>query len=143
VRFLGRLDQRALLAGYAEHDVFIFPSLRDSGGMAVLEAMAAGLPVICLNVGGPALSVVDGTGIVVGARSPGQVIADLADAISAFATDEPYRTRLGAAARRHVEAHRSWDRIGEELRGIYAEVVAQTPGVRPSHLASTRVEATP
>ncbi len=38
---------------YRSADVFLFPSLRDSGGMAVLEAMAHGLPVVCTDLGGP------------------------------------------------------------------------------------------
>ena len=36
-----------------EADVFLFPSVHDEAGWVVVEAMAAGLPVICLNVGGP------------------------------------------------------------------------------------------
>jgi len=40
---------------YLTHDVLLFPSLHDSGGMVVLEAMAHGLPIICLDIGGPGL----------------------------------------------------------------------------------------
>ena len=45
---------------YADHDIFIFPSHRDSGGIVILEALSQGIPVICLNVGGPG-SIVDET----------------------------------------------------------------------------------
>ena len=45
---------------YTSHDVLLFPSLRDSGGMVVLEALSYGLPVICLGLGGPGL-IVDGS----------------------------------------------------------------------------------
>ncbi|GAA4649928.1 hypothetical protein GCM10023116_22100 [Kistimonas scapharcae] len=47
------LPQDELNAIYRDHDVFLFPSLRDSGGMVVLEALANGLPVICFDLGGP------------------------------------------------------------------------------------------
>ncbi|MGL1958241.1 MAG: glycosyltransferase family 4 protein [Colwellia sp.] len=59
------ISQEALKAYYNEHHVFVFPSLHDSGGMVVMEAMQAGNPVICLNLGGPATTVTQGTGIVI------------------------------------------------------------------------------
>lgn len=45
---------------YENSDVLVFPSLRDSGGMAVLEALAHGVPVLCVDLGGPG-QVVDAT----------------------------------------------------------------------------------
>ncbi len=54
------VNQAELSEIYAQHDVFLFPSLRDSGGMVVLEALAHGLPTICLDLGGPGV-IVDST----------------------------------------------------------------------------------
>jgi glycosyltransferase involved in cell wall biosynthesis len=42
---------------YVSHDILLFPSLHDSGGMVVLEAMQHGLPVVCLKLGGPGVLV--------------------------------------------------------------------------------------
>lgn len=42
---------------YRKHEVLLFPSLHDSGGTVVLEALSYGLPVVCLNIGGPGLIV--------------------------------------------------------------------------------------
>ncbi len=50
---------------YQESDIFLFPSLHDSGGMVVLEAMSHGLPVVCLDLGGPAISVNDNCGRII------------------------------------------------------------------------------
>jgi len=74
------------------------PSLHDSGGWVTLEAMAAGRPVICLDLGGPALQVSEATGIKIPAISPPQVVADLASALKQLAGDPSRRHDL---ARRH------------------------------------------
>ncbi|NMQ27383.1 glycosyltransferase [Candidatus Accumulibacter phosphatis] len=55
------VGQSELPALYRNHDVLLFPSLHDSGGMVVLEAMQNGLPVVCLKLGGPGV-LVDETG---------------------------------------------------------------------------------
>lgn len=47
---------------YSEHDVFFFPSLRDSGGFVVLEALQNAMPVVCLKLGGPGVIVNDSCG---------------------------------------------------------------------------------
>jgi glycosyltransferase involved in cell wall biosynthesis len=54
VIFRGRLAREEILGMIPQFHVFLFPSLHDSGAFAVLEAMANGLPVICLDCGGPA-----------------------------------------------------------------------------------------
>lgn len=53
VVFLGKMPRDELLKKYADMDLFVFPSLHDSSGNVVLEALASSLPVICLDLGGP------------------------------------------------------------------------------------------
>ena len=53
VKFEGRLPRAEVLKAYPRYDVCIFPSLHDTGGYAVIEAMFNELPVICLEYGGP------------------------------------------------------------------------------------------
>lgn len=65
VRFLGFIPQKDLPDYYESHDLFMFPSLRDSGGFVVLEAQASGLPVLTLDLGGPFLNVDPTTGVVI------------------------------------------------------------------------------
>lgn len=57
------VSQAELIDLYRNHDVLLFPSLHDSGGMVVLEAMQHGLPVVCLKLGGPGVLVDDTCGI--------------------------------------------------------------------------------
>jgi glycosyltransferase involved in cell wall biosynthesis len=54
IRFLGWLPREEARALMQEADVFLFPSLHDDAPFAVVEALEAGLPVVCLDVGGPA-----------------------------------------------------------------------------------------
>ena len=56
VKFWGGIRRAQVLEKLAECDVLIHPSLHESGGWVCLEAMAAGRPVVCLDLGGPGYS---------------------------------------------------------------------------------------
>jgi len=62
------MKQSELEHHYSTHDVFVFPSLHDSGGMVVLESLAASLPVVCLDLGGPATIVDESSGVIVNSQ---------------------------------------------------------------------------
>jgi glycosyltransferase involved in cell wall biosynthesis len=99
VRFLGaRPDIPQLLAA---SDLFVLPSLWEGLPMALLEGMAAGLPVIATDVAGSRQVVVNGeSGLLV---PPGDPTA-LASAMTGLLADDAERTRLGRAARQRVES---------------------------------------
>lgn len=62
VEFLGWLPRSEVIAQMSESDLFLFPSLHDEAGWAVAEAVAVGLPVVCLDLGGaPVLAGSSGT----------------------------------------------------------------------------------
>ena len=83
VTFIPQIPQRELFALYQNHDFLLFPSLHDSGGFVVLEALSYGMPVICLDLGGPRDMVTPDSGIIVetGGRNTPQVAEDMADKI--------------------------------------------------------------
>lgn len=80
VEFIPRLPQDTLFELYRSHDLFLFPSLHDSGGFVVLEALSYGLPVVCLDLGGPKDMVTPNSGVVV--KSNGQNTAQVAAAMA-------------------------------------------------------------
>lgn len=125
--FRQRVPRDQVPAVLADHDVLIFPSFRDSGGYVALEAMAAARPVICLALGGPAVTVDDASGIRVPAIDPEQAIAGLAEAITRLASDPALRSRLGEGARARAVQVYGWDKIGLRLRDLYAEVLSARP----------------
>jgi glycosyltransferase involved in cell wall biosynthesis len=105
-----------------ESDVFLHLSLREGGGAVVLEAMAAGKPVVCLDMGGPALYVTNECGIKILPLCPDQVVREAASALRALYSDARARARMGAAACRRAEKVYGWNRLGDELMQIYQAI---------------------
>lgn len=122
VTFWGALPRVEALAKLAECDVLVHPSLHDSGGWVCAEAMAAGRPVICLDLGGPALQVTEETGIKVPAISPEQAVRDLAAAMHKLAADPDLRARMGRADRERVERDFDWHKKCDLMMRIYQTV---------------------
>jgi glycosyltransferase involved in cell wall biosynthesis len=120
VAFWGAIPRRDVMERLGECDVLVHPSLHDSGGWVCLEAMAAGRPVVCLDLGGPALLVTEATGTKVPATSPGQVVSDLAAAFSRIASDPELRARLSLGGRKRVEEQFDWGKKGPFLIELYA-----------------------
>lgn len=122
VTFRGYLPRAVVLEKLTDCDVLLHPSLHESGSWVCLEAMAAGRPVICLDLGGPAVRVTEETGIKAPAISPEQVVRDLATALGQLANNPELRARLGQAAYRRVEEHFNWEKRSEILMGMYRKV---------------------
>lgn len=130
VRFLGSMPRSEVLKQMATCDVLLNPSLHDSGSCVCAEAMGLGLPVICLDTGGPALQVTEETGIKVLATSPQQVIADLATALLHLAGDPVARERLGKSARRRVRESLMWDKKGDFIYATYTQLIPSERGLQ-------------
>jgi glycosyltransferase involved in cell wall biosynthesis len=102
--FTGYLAGEELATAYASADIFVFPSTTDTFGNVIIEAQAAGLPVIVSHVGGPQEVVEHGvTGLVTKALD----VEAFAEAVRTLAADADLRVRMGTAARASV-ADRSW-----------------------------------
>jgi len=119
VTFWGNVSRSELFQKLAECDVLLHPSLHDSGGYIILEAMAAGRPPVCLDLGGPGVLVTLETGIKIPAVCPEQVVRDLAEALCRLANNPIFRAGLGHAARVRVKAHFIWDNKGIKLADSY------------------------
>jgi hypothetical protein len=83
VDFISRMPQDAFLRLYDSHDFLLFPSLHDSSSCVVLEALSRGMPVACLDLGGPKDIVTLHSGIIVktGGLTTSEVAVQLADQI--------------------------------------------------------------
>ncbi len=95
VRFHGKRPRPEVLAALGTADVFLFPSLHDSAGWSVAEAMAVGCPVLCLDAGGPPTLVGACDGVVVGLK--GDVVAGLAAGLDRAGRMSPRQDRWDAA----------------------------------------------
>ena len=119
VHFRDWMPRNELLSEMARCDVFLFPSLRDGGGTVVVEAMAMGRPVICLDNGGPGMHITEEFGIKVVPMSREETIDRLRLALERLHQDENLRIQLGRAARKRALEVYEWDALGERLAGIY------------------------
>jgi glycosyltransferase involved in cell wall biosynthesis len=90
--------------------------------MACLEAMAAGLPVIGLDIGGTASQVSPSTGIKVPAVSPQQLVDDLMLAMCQLAEDHDLRRRMGDAAQKYICNEFSWEAKAQSISALYDRV---------------------
>jgi glycosyltransferase involved in cell wall biosynthesis len=90
-----------LIEMYPRFDLFVFPSLHDSGGIAVLEALYFGLPVVCLDLGGPAVSVNSTCGRVISTAGlrESEVVSEIAGFVKQMRVDPDLRSRLSQRAR--------------------------------------------
>jgi glycosyltransferase involved in cell wall biosynthesis len=119
VTLTGYLRGKELARAYASADVFAFPSLTETFGQVVQEAMASGLPVVGFAAQGVRDLVRDGaTGIL---AAPGDTAAFTA-ALSRLVDDETHRRALGEQARALAQ-QRTWDRVMESLVDVYAEII--------------------
>jgi glycosyltransferase involved in cell wall biosynthesis len=123
VNLPGWMPRDKVLAAMCACDVFLFPSFRDGGGAVVIEAMAAGKPVICLDLAGPAMHVTEGCGIKIPAGSPRETTELIAQALERLCRDPELRGRMGKAARQRAEQMYTWDHLGERLQKIYEEAL--------------------
>ena len=105
-------------------DIFLFPSY-EGGGMVVIEAMAAGKPVVCLDEGGPGEAVTDECGIKVKVEHLNQIVQDLSDAIYRLAKEPLLRRNMGEAAKQRIREAYDWDRKGEQIERLYELVMSE------------------
>ncbi|GIW86824.1 MAG: glycosyl transferase [Isosphaeraceae bacterium] len=117
--FVGYRSGEDLADHYAACDLFAFASRTETFGNVVLEAMAAGLPVVAVAAGGPAETVRDGeTGLLVGSEEPP---SGMAERLLRLVDDAELRSRMARAARSYAE-QQSWDAIMLNLRERYRVV---------------------
>jgi glycosyltransferase involved in cell wall biosynthesis len=118
--FTGRLTGRALSEFYASADVFLFPSITETFGNVLLEAMASGLAVIAPDRGATTELATSETAL----QFPGRDVAALAERVERLVGDEGLRRRLAAAALAEARG-RTWDAVFDGLVADYQDVLRQ------------------
>jgi glycosyltransferase involved in cell wall biosynthesis len=115
--FTGVLRGQDLARGYANMDLFVFPSHTDTFGNVVLEALASGVPAIVTPDGGPRYIVRDGeTGCI--ATDDG-----FSGAVARMILDPGLHAQMSAAARVYAQSA-SWDSVFEGVYRTYDELLA-------------------
>lgn len=125
VTWMGRLPHHDALEQYRWADVFVFSSLRDNLGTVILEALAGGLPVVCLDHNGAHDVINDQCGVKIPVTTPEQVIAGLADALVRLARDPLDRERLSRGALERSQQYR-WSSLGDDMAAVYRQVLGES-----------------
>jgi len=131
ISYLGLLGRQAMLREYSECAVLVLPSLVETAPVAILEAMAAGRPVVATAVGGVPDLVEDGaTGFLVAPDD----CASLADRILRLLKDDDLRANMGRRAREIALKRFQRDRVAARYREIYRDVLGRhgSSPARPS-----------
>jgi glycosyltransferase involved in cell wall biosynthesis len=128
VQFWGKLSRPEALDKLAQASVLVHPSLHDSGGWVCLEAMAAGRPVVCLDLGGPGEQVTAATGFKVAATHPLDAVQQLAQAMQQLAQNTRLISQMGQAGQAHVKANYCWEGRAVWLNQLYEKVVKDYAG---------------
>ncbi len=116
VRFVGRIEPEAVPGLYDEADIFVNSSVVDNQPVSVLEAFAAGIPVVSTRTGDIAAMLRQGTiGLLV---PPGDPVA-MAEAVVTLLEDPDRALRIVRGARREVEAY-SWLRVRGQWAAVHA-----------------------
>lgn len=116
IRFVGRVEPEAMPRLCDEADIFVNSSVIDNQPVSVLEAFAAGLPVVSTATGGLATLVRDGeTGLIVPPEDP----EAMADAALRFLDDHEWAATIAFRARQEVEQY-TWPRVRHEWTATYA-----------------------
>jgi glycosyltransferase involved in cell wall biosynthesis len=125
IEWRGKVPESEMEVYYNAADVLLFPSLRDSGGMVVLEALSHGLPVVCADLGGPRRIVTPECGriVVTQQRQRSQLGIAFADAVRDIMSRPELRQSLADGACRRAMDFQFRDLV----RSLYP--AAETPAI--------------
>lgn len=112
VSFLGKLPREQVLQHMQRADVFVYPSLKEAGAWVLLEAMASRLPIVAFRLSGMSEILDDECAILLKAKTPEAAVADFAEALKILLANPEKRRRMGANARKRVEAKFRWENKG-------------------------------
>jgi glycosyltransferase involved in cell wall biosynthesis len=121
VTFISWIERDELMAKFKDASAFLFPS-HEGAGMVVAEALSFGLPVICLDNEGPGQFISRENGFAIPMGDYDQTVNGLASAIQELHASPEKRKKMGTAAREQFENFFHWDRRGEQLQKVYADL---------------------
>jgi glycosyltransferase involved in cell wall biosynthesis len=129
IRFFGRLNAYTeVMQKLAQSHVLLHPALHEGFGNVCLEALAAGRPVVCLNIGGPAAQVTPDTGFVAPATTPAEAVEAMAGFLSTIDQDRSLLAGMSARAKARARSEFAMRRTGRAMRSLYAEAISAHRG---------------
>jgi len=124
-----RLTMEEVRSAYLTHDALLFTSLRETSGVQLLEAMALGLPVICLDLHGARDVVPDDAGFKVRVTTPMEVTHAVAAAMDRFAELSCQEKQSMSAASLEFARKNTWPIRAQQAEKLYRELLGSINSV--------------
>lgn len=116
VKFLDKVSDAELADAYKTHDIFVFPNHLQTWGLAVFEAMSAGIPVIVSRTAGAHEVLADReNAMLVNPKTP----EDIKKAILELASNPAFYAKISANARKFVEQNISWQKYAKDMLEVF------------------------
>ena len=122
VNIISTLPREKALDLIVKSDIFIFPSLKEGGTWALMEAMAMGLPVVCLNWTGMAVETTPETAVQINVSDPKTMEKEMGVAISLLINSQSKREKLGISARQRIKDVFNWETKGLFMEKLFNEI---------------------
>lgn len=119
VTFTGKVPYKEAQGYYESCDVLVFPSLKDSGGSSLLEAMSRNLPIICLDWAGPGEMVDAKSGIKIPVTTPKETVKAFAEGLLRLRNNPELRASLAQAAWLRSQSAFRWEAKFQLLQSCY------------------------
>lgn len=132
VTLTGHIPRNEILDMLMESSVLVHPSLHDSGGWACLEGLAASIPVICLDIGGPAIQINSKVGVKIEPHSRKYVVEKICENLRMFYTNRGLVNSIGSNGRKHVEENFNWSTKAKSINEMYNSVLIETNNENPT-----------
>lgn len=126
VSLVGWKTQKEVASLMSEAEIFVFPSIRELGAGAVLEAMACGLACVVVDYGGPATLIGADRGIKVPLGEIDEIARGFERALDLLVGDEKLTIKLGMAAQEHAMRFYTWDAKARKTIQVYESVLGST-----------------
>jgi glycosyltransferase involved in cell wall biosynthesis len=125
VHFTGLLPKFSqVMDKLAQCHVLMHPALHEAFGNVCMEAMAAGRPVVCLDVGGPASQVTPETGFIAPATTPKEAVEAMAAFLTRIAENRGLLLEMSVKARARVREKFSMRKLGGAFISLYEQAIA-------------------
>ena len=123
IHFVSSVPHSEMKSFYDRFDCLINCSLRDSGCFIVMEGMSRGLPLICVNTGGPKVNTTERSAIKIEPAPMEQMIDKIAEAIIYMALHPEFRKKMGTDAKKHAKDNFLISKRTDQMNNFYEMVV--------------------
>lgn len=122
VRIIPEVTRAEVLDELSNSDIYLLPSLREGGSWALMEAMAIGLPVVCLKWSGMEIITDDECAIRLPVSNPDQMPKDMAAAICKLIDNPGFMKKMGTAGRNRIKNVFNWEAKGIFMEDLFNEL---------------------